>query len=334
MLRRRFDFSGGYDAFVYAEMNVMNESLSNRVRHFFHVVSNVRPVYWIMLYVGLVPVFALIYWLLPDTQFRIPDGAATDYGSWLYYSIVTISTLGFGDYTPAHGWAQAVTAVEVMCGLIVLGFFLNAVGSMKSEIDVESEIEKQRRLHLSQEQDKLVKSVPVILHTLNGFLTMCGIVTTRGRASVKSGDVGVVPVFDPDFEVSDMADMFEPTGFSDDVSGLPSVNRLLRSADRTSLALDSLQSRIDLTLWPGLLEDCFAFVANTQMLDFADSLSNAGGEDVRRELSGAIAGASTVSDISGDPRLAGVAELYGFVKENGRLALDIERRLTEISAQE
>ena len=103
----------------------MHPSFSDKVRHFFHVVSNIRPIVWIGIYVCITPIFALIYWALPDGQFRIPDNAGTDYGSWLYYSIVTITTLGFGDYTPAHGWAQAVTAIEVMCGLIFLGFFLN-----------------------------------------------------------------------------------------------------------------------------------------------------------------------------------------------------------------
>ena len=136
----------------------MPSYLSRKFRHFFHVVSNVRPLYWIITYVCLIPIFALLYWWLPDTQFRIPDGAATDYGSWLYYSIVTITTLGFGDYTPAHGWAQAVTALEVVCGLSIFGFFLNSVGSMKSEIDVESEIEKQRMVHEAGEKEKLLKA--------------------------------------------------------------------------------------------------------------------------------------------------------------------------------
>ena len=146
---------------------------SDRLRHFWHVVSNVRPVIWILSYVGLVPVFAVIYWLLPDGQFRIPDNAGTDFGSWLYYSIVTITTLGFGDYTPAHGWAQCVTAIEVMCGLLLLGFFLNAVGSMKSEIDVESERERQRRLHEASQRDKLHKMIPMLLHQLNSFVAQC-----------------------------------------------------------------------------------------------------------------------------------------------------------------
>ena len=194
---------------------------SNRIRHFFHVVSNVRPIIWIGSYIALMPVFALIYWVLPDSQFRIPDGAGTDFGSWLYYSIVTITTLGFGDYTPAHGWAQAVTAVEVMCGLTILGFFLNAVGSMKSEIDVTSEIEKQRQLHSAAERDKLVKMRPLLLKRLNTFIYHC--------------------------------------------DNSSSQSQLTRSAFNISLALDSLQTHVDLTEWPELLESCFSLVADCQL---------------------------------------------------------------------
>lgn len=148
----------------------MSDTLSNKTRHFFHVVSNIRPIVWIGLYIALVPVFAVIYSFLPPGQFRIPDGGGVDFGSWLYYSIVTITTLGFGDYTPAHGMAQCVTAIEVMCGLVILGFFLNAVGSMKSEIDVESEIEKQRRLREAEQLDKLTKASDAIIHVINHFI--------------------------------------------------------------------------------------------------------------------------------------------------------------------
>lgn len=194
---------------------------SDRIRHFFHVVSNVRPIIWIGSYIALVPVFAIFYWLLPDGQFRIPDGAGTDFGSWLYYSIVTITTLGFGDYTPAHGLAQCVTAIEVMCGLTILGFFLNAVGSMKSEIDVTSEIEKQRQLHTAAERDKLVKIRPLLLKRLNTFIYHC--------------------------------------------ENNSSQSKLTRSAFNISLALDAMQTRVDLTEWPELLENCFTLVADCQL---------------------------------------------------------------------
>ncbi len=212
---------------------------TDRIRHLFHVISNVRPIIWIGSYIALVPVFAVIYWLLPDGQFRIPDGAGTDFGSWLYYSIVTITTLGFGDYTPAHGMAQCVTAVEVMCGLTILGFFLNAVGSMKSEIDVTSEIEKQRQLHTAAERDKLVKMRPLLLKRLNTFIYHC-----ENNAS---------------------------------------ESQLTRSAFNISLALDSLQTRVDLTEWPELLESCFTLVADCQLFTDDKNLEKESGEDAPEE---------------------------------------------------
>ena len=279
--------------------------ISVRLRHFFHVVSNIRPIVWIGLYVLLVPVFAVIYNLLPDGQFRIPDGGGTDFGSWLYYSIVTITTLGFGDYTPAHAMAQWVTAIEVMCGLILLGFFLNAVGSMKSEIDVESEIEKQRALHAAGEKDKLLKSIPGLLHNINRFMAYCYVLTTPQS---KRGDDGE---YVPTFAISDMTDIYKPSGLPFDTSGRAAVDSFLKCAGRLSLGLDSLQTRVDLTLWPALLEDCFAFVANYQMFSTADTM---------------ILNPSAATDS------AAVSELAAFVRENATLAEGIETALTEIAS--
>lgn len=223
------------------------------IKHFFHVVSNIRPIVWIGIYIGLIPIFALIYWGLPEGQFRIPDGAETDFGSWLYYSIVTITTLGFGDYTPSEEWAQAVTAIEVGCGLILLGFFLNAVGSMKSEIDVTSAIEKQRRLHEVQEKDKLLKHLPLVLHKINRFIDDCGTLHPKDIEKISDSE----------------------------------INQIVRSASSTSLVLDTLQNRVDLALWPELLENCFGFVAEYQMFASGELRSELPGyiEEARRTAS-------------------------------------------------
>ncbi|MDE6741790.1 MAG: potassium channel family protein, partial [Muribaculaceae bacterium] len=164
----------------------------------------------------------------------------------LYYSIVTITTLGFGDYTPAHGMAQCVTAVEVMCGLTILGFFLNAVGSMKSEIDVTSEIERQRKLHTEQERDKLVKMRPLLLKRLNTFIYNC--------------------------------------------DNNASQAQLTRSAFNISLALDSLQTRVDLTEWPELLESCFTLVADCQL--FTDEKDGDSDTEISNEPEGSFAAAA------------------------------------------
>lgn len=243
---------------------LMINHISNRIRHFFHVVSNVRPIIWMGLYLGLIPIFALIYHWLPDGQFRIPDMGGVDYGSWLYYSIVTITTLGFGDYTPMGAGAQAVTAIEVGCGLAIMGFFLNAVGAMKSEIDVDAEIEKQRQLHNAQEKDKLLQSIPLVLHNLNLYISKCKALaadSNHDRARILS---------------------------------------LLRSGSRTALCIDSLQNRVDLTLWPELLESCFGFVADFQMYSAEDPTAEN-------------------------------ETLAPFIEKTQSLALDIEKFLTQIN---
>lgn len=313
----------------------MKYTLSQRLSHFFHVVSNVRPIIWIGLYICATPIFALIYWALPDDQFRIPEGAGSDYGSWLYYSIVTITTLGFGDYTPAHPGAQAVTAVEVMCGLIFLGLFLNAVGSMKSEIDVESEIERQKALHLAMESEKLRKSIPMVLNSLNVFLAYCYAVTTP-EAKRDGKDI----TYNPDFAFSDLSGMFAPTGLPFDRTSLPAVERLMHSASQTSLTLDSLQQRVDLTIWPDLLEDCFSFVANYQMFSNTDLMFRnpdrivlAGDKEadvtVEQTLSEKIASKKAGESLADDPDLRSVEELYNFIKENAEMAQKLETLLTE-----
>lgn len=313
----------------------MARTLSDRIRHFFHVVSNVRPIVWLCLYIILTPIFALIYSWLPDGQFRIPDGAGTDYGSWLYYSIVTITTLGFGDYTPAHALAQCVTAVEVMCGLIILGLFLNAVGAMKSEIDVESELEKQRRVHAAQEKEKLLKSAPSILHNLNTFLAYCRAVTTP--AAHRGDEAGS---YNPDFTFNDMADLYKPSDLAIDNSHQPAVERMMKCASRTSLYLDSLQGRIDMTLWPELMEDCFAFVADYQLFASADLFDShrhaadeaAGDSAAEKEASAKIA--AWKGDFKGaDKSMAPYTELYHFIKSTGALALKIEAALSRIASE-
>lgn len=232
----------------------MLHRISLWLRHFFHVVSNVRPIVWIVLYVLLMPIFACIYKAMPVDQFRIPEGGATDFASWLYYSIVTLTTLGFGDYTPAHNLAQTVTAVEVMCGLVVLGLFLNAVGSMKSEIDVESEIEKQRRLNEAAQRDKLVGMIPTALTVINRFLEYC------------------------------RTDKATPSDAN--------TRTLLRNAAKVSITLDTIQNRVDLTQWPRLLEACFAFVANYQL--FSTSEPSDEKKDVRTFIDNASSLALTI----------------------------------------
>ena len=311
-------------------------TFSDYCRHFFHVVSNIRPVIWIGIYLAVIPVFALFYDLLPITQFRVPDGAPTGYGSWLYYSIVTITTLGFGDYTPAHIWAQLITAIEVIIGLALMGFFLNAVGSMKSEIDVTSAKERAEASHRRSEHEKLLKTAPFILRNLNVFLSYCYAVTTPHDKRTDGN-----AQYNPDFTFNDMRDLYKPSGLPIDTTRLPAVVKLLKVLSQTSLMLDSLQNRVDLTIWPDILENSFKFVANSQIFASEDALLEKPRtmfhdsdkmtlEEAELEMHDKIAGWKGDLEFRHESELVPVSELYYLIKDNAALAIKLYQEISAL----
>ena len=59
--------------------------------------------------------------LIQPGSFRIPDGAFSDSGSvFIYFSFVTITTLGYGDITPLTQQAGSLATVEALVGQIYL----------------------------------------------------------------------------------------------------------------------------------------------------------------------------------------------------------------------
>ncbi|ADT67622.1 potassium channel family protein [Pseudoalteromonas sp. SM9913] len=72
-------------------------------------------------YLELIVNFAMLYLLLPQTEYVWKDGnAPSNVAEALYFSGVTITTLGYGDISPSHWWPQFLTVYEVFCGFILL----------------------------------------------------------------------------------------------------------------------------------------------------------------------------------------------------------------------
>jgi len=64
----------------------------------------------------------------------------------IYFSVVTITTLGYGDIVPLSGLAKILVALESVTGLIIAGLFLNALSHQHgSEAQAE-----ERRIIISQ----------------------------------------------------------------------------------------------------------------------------------------------------------------------------------------
>jgi voltage-gated potassium channel len=88
----------------------------------------VRPMMAFVTFYGLlVVVFACLY-RIADLTARVPqftlhgEPARISFVDSLYYSVATITTLGFGDIAPASLLVRAITAMEVVSGILMLLF--------------------------------------------------------------------------------------------------------------------------------------------------------------------------------------------------------------------
>lgn len=87
--------------------------------------SNLEPKDRIQLslksYLELVINFSILYLLLPLTSNVWSNNAYPEtIADALYFSGVTITTLGYGDISPEHWWPQFLTVYEVFCGFTLL----------------------------------------------------------------------------------------------------------------------------------------------------------------------------------------------------------------------
>lgn len=99
-------------------------------------------------YLVLIPAFGIVYFLKPS--FWENPLTAIQSG---YFSVVTITTLGYGDIAPKTEPARIIVAIEALLGVVTIGFFLNAV-ARRSDEDKEVRRKEVIKSHLrSQYQE-------------------------------------------------------------------------------------------------------------------------------------------------------------------------------------
>ena len=81
--------------------------------------------------------FAIVYWLLTTfTTNGLVSTKVIDWFDYFYFSVVTVSTLGYGDITPV-GFSRVLICFEVLFGLIFVGYSLSQVLSVRQEYLIE-----------------------------------------------------------------------------------------------------------------------------------------------------------------------------------------------------
>jgi len=87
------------------------------------------------LLIGLIAafVYAAIHGINPDAFSKLPSGN-DDISDWLYFSFVTLTTVGYGDITPVARSARGIAMLEALVGqlypAIIIARFVSLPGSL------------------------------------------------------------------------------------------------------------------------------------------------------------------------------------------------------------
>jgi inward rectifier potassium channel len=78
----------------------------------------------VLVFIGFNAVFAVLYWIGNQPISSVPDGKYIDY---LYFSIETLSTAGYGDMHPQTHYGHFVAAVELFTGIFSMSLMTGLI---------------------------------------------------------------------------------------------------------------------------------------------------------------------------------------------------------------
>lgn len=85
-------------------------------------IINYKPVFYACSYIVLAALFSLIFYVWGHYLGISNEGVDS-----IYLSLVTITTLGFGDITPSTDLGKIIVSLEALFGIITIGLFLNSL---------------------------------------------------------------------------------------------------------------------------------------------------------------------------------------------------------------
>ena len=198
-----------------------------------------RPHHYGILYLSLIPTYATLYYFFPSII-----GSERSYLECLYFSTVTITTLGYGDIIPLDEAGQIVTASEALLGVVAIGLFLNAIASARSDIVRKEEAEKNAKSYRDSQQARLNGHYSLMRPIIERYI-FYSIVITRPNGSDSRQ-------YNPDFSLNDMKDLYKPSGLTRENLLKPAICGYFDSIEDLHNEISDLVKNVDLRCFPNI----------------------------------------------------------------------------------
>lgn len=203
----------------------------------------------------------MIYWLVPGAI----SISSPEFSDCLYFSVVTITTLGYGEIQPINDVGKFFASLEAIFGIIIIGVFLNSLWQSFSE-KIEA---TQKEVIANETERKNIHEIQGYYQYLNVVLkdfdlSLLEMTTPIGR------DYADEP--NPNFHFSGMKDIFKQSlllkhGFSKSAVEI--------YFDKQDVLFDELKEFLanhDLHLLPNLRKSIVEFLKVTRQLDVREGL--------------------------------------------------------------
>jgi hypothetical protein len=222
-----------------------------------------RPVVYGALYLCVIPTYALIYSysIGMDLEYtKTSDTLLTN----LYYSVVTITTLGYGDILPKNVETQLVVATEVLFGVLLIGLFLNSIAQHISQKISSEEKLAQKEAKVCSEALKLQNVNKIVEMNIQYYLTYVIPVTTP---IAKRNDQDEI---NENFTLNDMQDLYGPSLRLRDNNFQPAVLYYFQHQASLVKSIKELVYHVDLRPWPSLEDVCLRIINRSMELDYSE----------------------------------------------------------------
>jgi len=74
-------------------------------------------------------------------------------GDGIWWSIVTLGTVAYGDIVPHTAWGRVLGSIVIVCGVTFIAFLTATVTSLFVAVDQQEALEKIRRIGEASEED-------------------------------------------------------------------------------------------------------------------------------------------------------------------------------------
>lgn len=213
-------------------------------------------------------IYAIFFYVLPAEQWNDCNSIKSICDA-LYYSIITITTFGFGTTYPVGILAKTLTCSEVFLGLVFIGFYINSMSEEHADmINKESEA-RQKKFEQETALSLLLQHVSIVIPCIQSFLFECFELVTPIEKRKFPEDV-----FNHKFEWSfnDLHQLYEPSYLMTNPIDEPVVKCYFRAEHKLVDELRYLLSNSDLKFTPELRQDVLDIINECNRFAYEHSI--------------------------------------------------------------